>query len=112
MGNTTLKENKNFKKMHPNLSNTELDCLKNSLLKNGFDRIHPILTWHEYIVDGHNRYTLCIKHNIPFITFDIETANISTEKEVMDFIVDKHINERRLTINQINELKKIRKELA
>lgn len=112
MRNITLKENKNFKKMHPILSDIELNCLKNSLLKNGFDRTHPILTWHGYIVDGHNRYVLCKKHNIPFITFNIETENISTEKDVMDFIIVKYINERRLTINQINELKKIRKELA
>lgn len=44
MRNITLKENKNFKKMHPILSDIELNCLKNSLLKNGFDRTHPILT--------------------------------------------------------------------
>ena len=106
MRNITLKENKNFKKMHPILSDIELNCLKNSLLKNGFDRTHPILTWHGYIVDGHNRYALCKKHNIPFITFNIETENISTEKDVMDFIIVKYINERRLTINQIKENKK------
>ena len=111
MKNISLKENKNFKKLHSILSDIELNCLENSLLKNGFDRTHPILTWHGYIVDGHNRYALCKKHNIPFITFNIETENISTDKDVMDFIVDKHIHERRLTINQINELKEIRKEL-
>lgn len=112
MRNITLKENKNFKKMHPVLSDTELNYLENSLLKNGFDKTHPILTWHGYIVDGHNRYYICTKHNIPFITFDIETENISTEKDVMDFIIVKYINERKLTPKQINKLKEIRKELA
>ena len=26
----------------------------------------PLTTWHGVIIDGHNRYELCRKHQIPF----------------------------------------------
>ena len=28
--------------------------------------LHPIILWKGYIIDGHNRYEICTKHNIPF----------------------------------------------
>ena len=32
----------------------------------------PIVVWHDTIVDGHNRYEICMRHSIPFDTKDME----------------------------------------
>ena len=34
--------------------------------------INPIILWKGYIIDGHNRYEICTKHNIPFKTITME----------------------------------------
>ena len=60
-----LKINQELKDFIPPLSGEEKKQLEDSLLKYGYKGA-PIYTWHNYIVDGHNRYELCRKHNIEY----------------------------------------------
>lgn len=43
----------------------------------------PIITWDGYIVDGHNRYEICRKNNIPFCTIELR---FGCKEEVMVWI--------------------------
>lgn len=59
-----------FEKLLPALSNEELAGLEAALLADGC--LHPLVVWEgkDILVDGHNRYRLCQKHNIPFSTMN------------------------------------------
>ena len=57
-----------FQKLLPPLKEKEYQELEKALLEEGC--LFPIMTWRGYILDGHNRYGLCLKHNIPFKTVE------------------------------------------
>ena len=64
--NPTLKINPKFEKLIRPLSKEESEDLEKSILALGCQ--DAIKTWSGYIVDGHNRYRICSKHNVPFKT--------------------------------------------
>lgn len=51
-----------FRDLIPPLSKQEYDELEQSIISEGCRE--AIYTWRRYIVDGHNRYEICQKHNI------------------------------------------------
>ena len=53
--------------IHP-LQRHEYLQLEENLLKDGC--IDPIIVWDDTIIDGHNRYEICTRHNIPFHVLD------------------------------------------
>ena len=59
-----LKIDPELKDLLPPLTNEEYKQLEKNIKENGFDRNFPIMEWHGYIADGHNRYSICKKHNI------------------------------------------------
>lgn len=63
-----LKIDPEFKNLIPPLTKDEYEALEQSLLAEGCK--HPIETWNDVIVDGHNRYEICKKHGIPFNTLE------------------------------------------
>lgn len=65
-----LKIDEDFKILIPPLTKKEFLQLEENLLSDGC--INPIITWNGYIVDGHNRYSICTKHKIPFKTKELE----------------------------------------
>ena len=58
----------------PKLSEADYKALEQSLLTEGFKGA-PIMVWGDIIVDGHNRYEICNKHNIPYEVKEIEFEN-------------------------------------
>jgi N6-adenosine-specific RNA methylase IME4 len=58
----------------------EYNGLEESILENGYDKNKPITTWNNTIVDGHNRYAICRKHNIEFTTCEQEFPSRSAAK--------------------------------
>ena len=68
--NPILKINPEFKDLIRPLRKKELLQLEENLLADGCRE--PIITWNGFIVDGHNRYELCSKHNIPFKVIEKE----------------------------------------
>ena len=71
-----LKIDMNFKRLYIPLSKKEYLQLESDILKNGCTV--PITIWNNIIVDGHDRYEICSKHNIGFtvkeINFDCREA--------------------------------------
>ena len=59
-----------FKNLIPPLTQEEYDKLEESILNEGCR--DALVIWNEILVDGHNRYEICKKHNIPFATIQKE----------------------------------------
>ena len=78
----------------PPLTSEEYKQLEKNIVENGFDRNFPIMEWQGFIVDGHNRYDICKKHNIEPI---IGTLAYKTKEEVMEWMLDIQLGRRNLT---------------
>lgn len=59
-----LKIDKAFKNLIRPLQRKEFLQLEGDILENGCRE--PIVVYDGFIIDGHNRYEICTKHNIPF----------------------------------------------
>ena len=59
-----------FQNLIPPLSLEELNGLEDSIKKEGCR--DPLVVWNNTIIDGHHRYAICTKHNIPFNTRDVQ----------------------------------------
>lgn len=77
----------------PELSETDYKALEQSLLTDGFKGA-PIMVWGDIIVDGHNRYEICNKHNIPYEVKEIEFAS---KEEAIIWMVRQQLGRRSLT---------------
>lgn len=65
-----IKIDPEFANLLPALSEGDCEMLEESLLKDGCR--DALITWNGTLVDGHNRYRLCTKHNLPFKTVERE----------------------------------------
>jgi len=66
----TLKINSEFKYLISPLQRREYLQLEENILKEGCRE--PIIVWDGVIVDGHNRYEICTRHNIPFAIHEMD----------------------------------------
>lgn len=82
-----------LKDLLPPLTDEEYKRLEKNILENGFDKNFPIMEWHGYIADGHNRYSICQKHNIEPV---IGTLAYDTKEEVMQWMLDIQLGRRNL----------------
>ena len=64
--NTSLVINPELRDLLPPLSPKQFAKLESEILKDGCTA--PLVVWGNIIVDGHHRYTICMKHNVPFQT--------------------------------------------
>jgi len=87
-----LKIDKDFKKLIYPLTKREYILLENNILSEGCKE--SILTWNDIIVDGHNRYSICTKHNIPFTVAKIE---FDSRPAVIAWICKKQLERTNLT---------------
>ena len=77
----------------PKLSDADYKALEQSLLTDGFKGA-PIMVWGDIIVDGHNRYEICNKHNIPYEVKEIKFEN---KEEAIIWMVRQQLGRRTLT---------------
>ena len=89
-----LKIDPELRDLLPPLTSEEYKQLEKNIVENGFDRNFPIMEWQGFIVDGHNRYDICKKHNIEPI---IGTLAYETKEEVMEWMLDIQLGRRNLT---------------
>jgi len=101
-----IKINENFRNLIPPLSESEYSELEKSLLTEGCRE--PIIIWKNMIVDGHHRYEICTKHDIPFRTQEIEFQN---EDEAKVWILTNQLARRNLPEFTRIELALKRKEI-
>lgn len=92
--NVELKIDPELRDLLPPLTNDEYKQLEKNIVENGFDKNFPIMEWHGFIVDGHNRYSICMKHNIEFV---VGTLGYETKDEVMEWMLDIQLGRRNLS---------------
>ena len=81
-----------FKGLIPPLTDEEYKGLEESILKDGCR--DALVLWGEILVDGHNRYDICTRHNIPFRTVQMEFAG---RDDVLLWMIDNQESRRNLT---------------
>lgn len=77
----------------PKLSYADYKALEQSLLTDGFKGA-PIMVWGDIIVDGHNRYEICNKHNIPY---EVKSIEFASKEEAIIWMVRQQLERRSLT---------------
>ncbi len=90
-----LKIDPELKDLLPPLTDEEYKQLEKNIVENGFDKNFPIMEWHGFIVDGHNRYNICKKHNIT--DYVVGTLAYDTKEEVMEWMLDIQLGRRNLS---------------
>ena len=65
-----LKTDEEFKHLIRPLRRTEYMQLEQNIMADGCR--DPIVVWNDTIIDGHNRYEICVRHNIQFDTKEME----------------------------------------
>lgn len=104
--NKELKIDPELRDLLPPLTDDEYKQLEKNIKENGFDKNFPIMEWHGFIVDGHNRYSICKKNNIDFV---VGTLGYDTKDEVMEWMLDIQLGRRNLSpIQRISVAEKYR----
>lgn len=98
-----------LEKLLPPLSKEDYNILEQSLLKNGFEqKFGKIKVWFGseedadnksigYIVDGHNRYRICQKHDIELNSWDFEAVFMDSKDEVIKWMYENLLARRNLS---------------
>lgn len=80
-----------FKNLIQPLTDDEFKGLEESILKEGCR--DKLVMWGNTLIDGHNRYQICQKHNIKFETVQKDFAS---RDDVMLWMIDTQFNRRNL----------------
>lgn len=72
------------------LTEDEYTSLERSLLKEGCR--DALVLWGEILIDGHNRYGICQKHNLPFQT--VQNTSFQSMDDVHLWMIDNHLGRR------------------
>ena len=94
-----LRVDPEFRDLIPPLNEEELKLLEESLVADGCES--PLIVWKGVIIDGHNRYMICQKHDIPF---SIQEKHFDTREEVMLWMLRNQLGRRNLNNYQRVEL--------
>lgn len=88
-----LKIDPEFKKIIAPPTQDERIKLEKSL-EEGYDDAFPIIVWNNTIVDGHNRYEFCLKHNIEP---KVQKKDFKSRDEALIWIIDRQIQRRNIS---------------
>ena len=83
---------KEFKNLIRPLLRGEYLQLEQNILSEGCRE--PIILWHGYIIDGHNRFEICTKHNIEYKTREM---HFDSEAEVIAWICSNQLGRRNIS---------------
>ena len=86
-----LNVNQEFKELIPPLTAEEFSQLEENILIDGIR--DDLITWNRIIVDGHNRYEIAQKHNLPFTILEIDFKD---RQEVIEWIIKNQFGRRNL----------------
>ena len=88
-----------FRDLIPPLNEEELKLLEASIVADGCES--PLIVWNGVIVDGHNRYAVCRKHEIPFA---IQEKDFSSRDDAMLWMLRNQLGRRNLNDYQRGEM--------
>jgi len=86
-----------FKSLLPALDKETYRLLEENLIQNGCRE--SLKLWEGNHIDGYNRYKICMEHDIPYETEDIE---LETRDEVLIWIISNQVSRRNLTPIQLS----------
>jgi len=86
-----------FARMFPVLDERTGAGLEESILEHGC--LIPLVLWNGILIDGHNRYMILQKHDLPFTTMSLEFAS---RELVKIWIIENQIERRNLTPLQLS----------
>ena len=86
-----------FKKLLPELDAQTLAWLEESLLEYGC--MNPLVLWDNILIDGHNRYEIIKKHDLPFNTISME---FDSRDDVIIWIISTQVARRNLSAIQLS----------
>lgn len=92
----TLNIDDEYRSLLPKQTDEERAALVESILADGC-RDALIVDENDTIVDGHNRYEICMEHNVPFQTV---TKNFGSRDEAIVFICKNQMGRRNMTPEQ------------
>jgi len=81
-----------LKNIIPKIADEEKVKLEDSIKREGCR--DPIVLWKDTIIDGHNRFDICTRNNIPFKTVSIELNSI---EDAIDWMYTNQLSKRNLT---------------
>jgi N6-adenosine-specific RNA methylase IME4/anti-sigma28 factor (negative regulator of flagellin synthesis) len=81
-----------FKSLIPPLEEAEAKQLEQNLINEGSR--DPLVEWQGFLIDGHNRYEICTKHNLPF---EVISKDFKTEAEARIWMRQNQMGRRNLT---------------
>ena len=90
------------------LTADEHDALERSLLAEGCR--DALVLWGNVLVDGHNRYGLCLKHGIAFNT--VQNTRFKSIEDVHLWMIDQHLGRRSVSDFQRGVLALRKKEIV
>jgi len=90
---------KEFSKLIPELSEEEYEKLEQNIIKDGCRE--PLSLWNDILIDGHNRYKICQKHDIKFNTIEIK---LTSRNDTKIWIINNQLGRRNLVSFQRIEL--------
>ena len=82
---------KEFQSLIPALTTDEYRGLEESILSEGCR--DALVLWGDTLIDGHNRYSICKKHNIPFKTVQ---EDFKSRDDVLLWMIDTQFSRRNL----------------
>jgi len=89
---TPIKIDEEFQNLIRPLRSQEYRQLEENICSDGC--LNPIILWNGIIVDGHNRYEICTKHNIPFQTINMQ---FSCRDEAIAWICRNQLGRRNIS---------------
>lgn len=95
----TLKIDSEFRRLVFPYSKEEYVALEQQILQYGCQQ--PVIVWYGYIIQGFERYNVCIAHGI---AFEIKNISFRVREEVISIICREELSTRRLPENQCRYL--------
>lgn len=92
-----LKINEEFKNLIPPLTEEEREGLEKSILM--FGCRDKLISWNDFIIDGHNRYEICIKNSVSFEVLKMD-YDFENEEEVKQWIIKNQFARRNISSYQ------------
>jgi len=87
----------------PELDEQARARLEENLLEHGC--MLPLILWEDILIDGHHRYEIIQKHDLPFNTISLE---LETREDVLLWVIDFQISQRNLSSLQLSYYRGLR----
>ncbi|WP_341731876.1 hypothetical protein [Microcoleus sp. EPA2] len=97
-----LRIDSEFQSLIPPLSKGEKAALQASILEEGC--LNPLVVWAEkkLLIDGHNRYSICTAHSIPYQTVEM---SFDSRNAVKVWMIGNQLGRRNLTPESVSYLR-------